>query len=136
MAHAGGGPPSRDAAAAWEDAWEKRYDETREFHERGMLTVPVEQKDVAVSYEVPSHAGEAPRAEEVVWFLLHGLRCTRRVGRPIAIASIVLIMGFLTMTFSEFGTLREFGFLAAFTMAVCFLTDLVLLPAVLIRLRL
>jgi hypothetical protein len=61
--------------------------------------------------------------------------CNRQVGRPIAIASAVLILGFLSVTFSEFATLREFGVLTALTMAICFAADLLLLPAMLVKLR-
>lgn len=55
----------------------------------------------------------------------------RRVGRPIAITSLMLCLGFLVITGSRFATLQAFGVLSAFTMAVCLVTDLVLLPAVL-----
>ena len=62
-------------------------------------------------------------------------RCSRRVGRPIAITSVMLCLGFLVVTGSRFATLQEFGLLSALTMGVCLATDLILLPAVLIRLR-
>jgi predicted RND superfamily exporter protein len=60
----------------------------------------------------------------------------RQVGRPIAITTVVLSLGFLMVTLSEFATLQEFGLLSALTMGICLLTDLVLLPAVLVRARL
>ncbi len=63
-------------------------------------------------------------------------RCLLAVGRPIAITSAMLILGFLVVAFSEFATLREFGVLTAVTMGFCLVTDLVLLPAILVRLRL
>ncbi|MCG8590625.1 MAG: efflux RND transporter permease subunit [Proteobacteria bacterium] len=63
------------------------------------------------------------------------LECGRRIGRPIAITSFVLCLGFLVVTGSQFATLREFGGLAALTMGICLLTDLVLLPALLVRAR-
>ena len=63
------------------------------------------------------------------------LRCGQRVGRPIAIASLMLVFGFLTVSLSEFVTLRQFGVLTASTLAICALTDLVLLPALLVRFR-
>ena len=63
-------------------------------------------------------------------------RCGMRVGRPIAIGTATLCLGFLSVAFSEFATLRQFGFLSSFTMCVCLLADLVLLPAILIRWRL
>ncbi len=59
----------------------------------------------------------------------------RRVGRPIAITSLMLCIGFLVITGSRFATLQAFGVLSAFTMAVCLATDLILLPAVLGRVR-
>ncbi|MDJ0789229.1 MAG: MMPL family transporter [Myxococcota bacterium] len=58
-----------------------------------------------------------------------------RVGRPIAITSFMLMLGFLVVSLSSFETLRQFGLLSAMTMGVCLLTDLVLLPALLIRAR-
>jgi hypothetical protein len=63
------------------------------------------------------------------------LVCSRVVGRPIAITSVMLCLGFLVVTGSRFATLQEFGVLSALTMGVCLATDLILLPAVLIRLR-
>ncbi len=63
-------------------------------------------------------------------------RCGRQVGRPIAVTSIVLVAGFLVVAFSDFATLQEFGILAALTMGICLVNDLVLLPALLMRFRL
>jgi hypothetical protein len=63
------------------------------------------------------------------------LLTTRRVGRPIATTSLVLITGFLVISLSGFATLREFGALSALTMAVCVACDLTLLPALLARAR-
>lgn len=80
-----------------------------------------------VRYRAERRAGLDPAAAV--------LRCNRQVGRPIAIASAMLFFGFLSVTASQFATLREFGTLTAFTMAVCFATDLLLLPAVLVRAR-
>ena len=47
----------------------------------------------------------------------------------------MLCIGFLVITGSRFATLQAFGVLSAFTMAVCLATDLILLPAVLGRVR-
>jgi len=58
-----------------------------------------------------------------------------RVGRPIAITSMMLMAGFLVVSLSSFETLRQFGLLSAMTMGICLATDLVLLPALLIRAR-
>jgi predicted RND superfamily exporter protein len=63
------------------------------------------------------------------------LLCARRAGRAIAITSFMLMAGFLVVGLSSFATLREFGVLSAATMGVCLLTDLVLLPALLVRTR-
>jgi predicted RND superfamily exporter protein len=59
----------------------------------------------------------------------------RNVGRPIAVAALMLCGGFLAVGASQFATLREFGILTSATLAVCALCDLMLLPALLVRLR-
>lgn len=61
--------------------------------------------------------------------------CIRQVGRPIAIAELMLCAGFLSVAASQFATLREFGILTSATVAVCLLCNLMLLPALLVRLR-
>jgi len=61
------------------------------------------------------------------------VECGRRVGRPIAITSVMLFLGFLVVAFSGFATLREFGLLVGGSVALCLATDLVLLPALLVR---
>lgn len=61
--------------------------------------------------------------------------CGRRIGRPIAITSVMLIAGFLVVALSGFATLRQFGILSAVTMGICLVNDLVLLPALLVRTR-
>ena len=48
----------------------------------------------------------------------------------------LLVLGFGSVACSGFATLREFGLLSAWTLAVCILADLLLLPAVLVRWRL
>jgi predicted RND superfamily exporter protein len=62
-------------------------------------------------------------------------QCIRQVGRPIVMTSIMLVVGFLVILASGFATLREFGALTALTMGICLTTDLLLLPALLVRLR-
>lgn len=59
--------------------------------------------------------------------------CMGLLGRPIVVTSLMLVAGFLVLSFSGFATLREFGYLTAWTMVVCLLADLLLLPAVLLR---
>ena len=61
--------------------------------------------------------------------------CLRSVGRPVAITSLMLSAAFGTIALSEFATLREFGVLTAVTMGLCLVTDLILLPALLLRAR-
>jgi predicted RND superfamily exporter protein len=81
-----------------------------------------------VRYRSERHRGAGPQAA--------AKRATRFVGRPIVITTVVLSLGFLMVTLSDFATLQEFGLLAALTMGICLVTDLVLLPAILVRSRL
>lgn len=53
------------------------------------------------------------------------------VGKPIIYASTALGLGFLVFLFSNFVPIQKFGFLTALTVAVAFVNDLVLLPALL-----
>ncbi len=57
------------------------------------------------------------------------------VGRPIAITSLMLSAGFGVIALSSFATLQEFGVLFALTIGLCLVADLLLLPALLVRLR-
>ncbi len=57
------------------------------------------------------------------------------VGRPIAITSGMLAAGFGVIALSSFATLQEFGLLFATTIGLCLVADLLLLPALLVRLR-
>lgn len=59
----------------------------------------------------------------------------RAVGRAIVITSAMLAAGFGVVALSSFATLREFGLLFATTVGICVVADLLLLPALLIRLR-
>ena len=81
-----------------------------------------------VRYRAERRAGADPAAAARL--------TTRFVGRPIAITSAVISLGFLMVTLSDFATLQEFGLLSALTMVICLVTDLVLLPAILVRARL
>ena len=49
--------------------------------------------------------------------------------------ALVLLSGFGAVMASGFATLREFGLLSSVTMGICALTDLLLLPAILVRFR-
>jgi hypothetical protein len=67
------------------------------------------------------------------------VEATRRtglaVGRAIVITSAMLASGFGVIALSSFATLREFGLLFATTVGICVVADLLLLPALLVRLR-
>lgn len=63
-------------------------------------------------------------------------RCAgQAVGRAIVVTSAMLAAGFAVMALSSFATLREFGLLFALTVGLCVVADLLLLPALLVRLR-
>ena len=80
-----------------------------------------------VRYRHERIAGRTPReAVEIT---------SRLVGRPMLVAAAMLILGFLSVALSGFASLREFGLLSAATMGLCLVTDLVLLPALLMRIR-
>jgi len=57
------------------------------------------------------------------------------VGKPIIYASAALGLGFMVLLFSSFVPIQKFGFLTALTVAVAFVNDLVLLPALLATTR-
>jgi hypothetical protein len=59
------------------------------------------------------------------------LQTLSTVGKPALYASLVLILGFLTLCFSTFVPIREFGFLSATTMIVGLVGEIALLPALL-----
>jgi len=80
-----------------------------------------------VAYRARRSAGATPEAA--------ARECILQVGRPIIMTSIMLVVGFLVILASGFATLQEFGYLTAITMALCLTTDLILLPALLVRLR-
>ena len=47
----------------------------------------------------------------------------------------MLVAGYSIIALSGFATLRQFGLLSAGTMLLCLVTDLILLPALLMRWR-
>ena len=53
------------------------------------------------------------------------------VGKPALYASLVLFLGFLTLSFSTFVPIREFGFLSATTILFGLVGEITLLPALL-----
>jgi predicted RND superfamily exporter protein len=80
-----------------------------------------------VRYRGERRQGFAPEAATA--------RATLAVGRPISLAAVMLVLGFGCVALSEFATLRQFGLLSAWTLVVCILADLLLLPAILVRWR-
>jgi len=58
-----------------------------------------------------------------------------RIGVPIATAAIMLSVGFAVIALSSFATLREFGMLFALTVGFCLASELVLMPALLVKTR-
>ncbi|MEN8181176.1 MAG: MMPL family transporter [Myxococcota bacterium] len=82
---------------------------------------------ILVRYREERRAGRAPEAAAIV--------AAQRVGRPVTITSFMLVAGFLVVALSGFATLQEFGLLCALTMAICLASDLLLLPALLVRAR-
>jgi hypothetical protein len=59
------------------------------------------------------------------------LRTLSTVGKPAFYASVLLVLGFLTLCFSNLVPIEEFGFLSAATMLVSLAGDVVLTPALL-----
>lgn len=51
------------------------------------------------------------------------------VGKPALYASLILFFGFLTLCFSTFVPIREFGFLSATTIVIALIGEIALLPA-------
>lgn len=80
-----------------------------------------------VRYRKERSAGLSPEAAALV--------ASRRVGEPMVVTAGMLAIGFLVIALSEFATLREFGALSAATMGICLVGDVLLLPALVTRLR-
>jgi len=62
-------------------------------------------------------------------------RACQSTGTAIITACAMLVAGYSIIALSGFATLRQFGLLSAGTMLMCLLTDLILLPALLMRRR-
>jgi predicted RND superfamily exporter protein len=62
-------------------------------------------------------------------------RASQSVGTAIVTTCLMLMAGYGIIALSGFATLREFGLLSAGTMLLCLVTDLILLPALLMRWR-
>jgi predicted RND superfamily exporter protein len=58
-------------------------------------------------------------------------RTFRGAGHAIVLTSLLLVVGFSTLAFSQLTSTRHFGILAAVTMAAALMADLLLLPALL-----
>jgi len=59
----------------------------------------------------------------------------RTVGRPVTYTSLALCLGFLAIATSELRNQMEFGALAAFTLFVAWLVDMLLTPALAAKMR-
>jgi hydrophobe/amphiphile efflux-3 (HAE3) family protein len=62
-------------------------------------------------------------------------RASASVGTAIVTTCAMLVAGYMIISLSGFATLHQFGMLSAGTMILCLFTDLVLLPALLVRWR-
>jgi len=60
---------------------------------------------------------------------------SQSVGTAIVTTCAMLVAGYSIIALSGFATLRQFGLLSAGTMILCLVTDLILLPALLMRWR-
>ena len=87
--------------------------------------------DDTIHYMLGFHAelGAGASREEAI------LATLRSVGRPILITSVALTAGFMIACLSNFQPVRHFGILASVTMVIGVFTDLFLLPALLVSLR-
>ena len=56
-------------------------------------------------------------------------RAILTTGRPIVVSSLVVVLGFSLLLFSDFASVAELGCLTALTMIYCLLADLLVLPA-------
>jgi len=66
----------------------------------------------------------------------HGVvEALRQVGRPVTYTTAALCIGFLALTTSNLNNLIEFGALASFTLAVAWLIDVTVTPALAARLK-
>jgi uncharacterized protein len=63
------------------------------------------------------------------------VECTMEVCRAMVVTSTMEITGFCVMMFSGFATLQQFGYLTAITMTMCLATDVVMLPAMVVKLQ-
>ena len=59
----------------------------------------------------------------------------RSVAPPLIYTTVVVALGFSVLAFSDFTVIRHLGVLTAVLMILCLLADLLLLPAMLLRLR-
>jgi len=60
----------------------------------------------------------------------------KQVGIPIVMTSLTIGIGFLVLMFSQFKPTAIFGFLMVFTMATALIGDLIILPALMLRVEL
>ena len=62
-------------------------------------------------------------------------KAIQTTGRPVVVTSLIVIIGFLILMFSEFGSIVELGTLTALTMFYCLIGDLFVLPAQMLTLN-
>ncbi len=60
------------------------------------------------------------------------LAVVRTVGRPIVFTAVALSAGFLILCLSNFQPIRQFGFLASFTMATALIAELLITPGLVV----
>jgi predicted RND superfamily exporter protein len=56
----------------------------------------------------------------------------RKIGKPVALAALTTLAGFISFCFTEVPPIREFGFFSSFGVAASFLTAVTMIPALLI----
>jgi hypothetical protein len=52
-------------------------------------------------------------------------------GRPVSLTAVTLLVGFAVVSFSKFAPVAEFGILTTFTLLICPMGDLFMLPSIL-----
>lgn len=79
------------------------------------------------NYRKARDSGEVSVVQALEWTF-------RRVGHPIVVTTVALVLGFLILTLSTFRLNSEMGLLTAVIMLIALLLDLLLLPAILLTL--
>jgi uncharacterized protein len=110
----------------------------------GFLQIPIRAStiivfSVALGIAVDDTTHFVHRYREEVLRLGEGPEAIRRtlvaIGRPIVLTSLILVAGFLVNALSDFRAIVECGLLSALTIGFALVSDLLLLPALLLLLR-